>query len=624
MSLSLRRALFGIAVGVLLALLIAPQTRWLVLRQVSPGSFSSAEHNHQFVQSHPNDYPVQLAGQMEKSGQTQLEYARSLVPRFPENPSLRANILRYASLTLYMNRPEADGSLLSDNSPPQTFKLRPPIPEAELAAYDADAAAGERLDPDNAYFPFMRSIGLFAARKDAEGLAAIRRAGTKPAWREYLADEVEGHWRILDSYDGHHEAISAGAFQASVLFPQYQIMRAMARLVTERAVREEMAGQAEDGLTLRRSLAHVGDLMGTQGTTYITNLVGIAITSISRIRPGGAAPFKALPGENTSSSSPNPLSQRRLNAYCAYVTRLGHPEAAQQARAQSAAGEEVRQILSHQLTSGNVFDKITRLGAPFMAGPVLLIVFGLFLLLGLIGWAVSRLPRVRDRQPLPPGASVGIVGVLLLCLLTAGLLVGSGTLEDWSGFVFTLAVLLLVPLAITGLFAVLRPAFRRPFGHFLLAGGVTLAALAALFGLLFWLISHTYGFEGVNGSSSIGTLLTDTSGSSDDDSKRLLSGEALHLALGVLSAAALPVLLGLIFSLAARIKRVPVSAGVVQGFRLGTPLVLCLLAAGYAGLTLWTVRQENAANVALARSLHGEGQYGAQITGHIWPTTVQE
>ncbi len=603
MSLSLRRALFGIAVGILLALLLAPQTRWLVHRQISPASFYSVEHNRQFVQSHPNDYPVQLAGQPDFLKQTQVEYARSLVPRFPDNPSLRANILRYATTTLKLNRPDANGTLLLANSPPQKYTLSPPPPAAELAAFEADAAAGERLDPDNAYFPSMRSIGLFAAHKDAEGLAAIRRAGAKPAWREYFADEVEGHWRILDSYDGHHEAVGGAAFQASVLFPQFGPLRAVARLVTERAVREELAGYADDGLTLRRSLAHIGDLMRGQGASEITGLVGIAIMSITRIRPGGAAPLVALPGENNSSSNPNPLSQRRLDAYCAYVTRLGHPEAAQEARAQEAAEKQSQQIISASLDSGGVFQGLERLVLPLMAGPILLVVFGLFLLLGLIGGALSRLPRLRDRHPLPPGATFGIVGVLMLCLLAVCPLFSNNIVIDWSSSLFVLAVLLLVPLGITGIFAALRPPLRRPFGHFLLAGVVTLAVLAALFGVLFWLVSHAYGIDTVS-------LLT-----TDNTETPIITG--------VLSAAALPLLLCLVFSIAARVKRVPASVGVVQGFRLGTPLVLCLLAVGYGGLTLWMVRQENALNAALTQSLHGEGQYAAQLMDKTWPGAVQ-
>lgn len=617
MSLSIRRALVGIAVGILLALLVAPQTRWLVLRQISPGSFYSARHNRQFVQSHPNDYQIQLAGKPDNPAQTQLQYARSLVPRFPENPSLRANILRYASATLHLNRPEADGSLLSGNSPPQIFTPSPPTPAAKLATFDADAAAGERLDPDNAYFPFMRSIGLFAAHQDAAGLAAIRRAGTKPAWREYLTDEVEGRWRILDSYDGHHEAVGGAAISAAILFPQYQIMRAEARLITEKAIRAELAGQAEDGLTLRRSLAHVGNLMGTQGTTYITNLVGIAIASISRIRPGGAAPLKSLPDENHSSSLPNPILQRRLNAYCAYVTQLGHPEAAQGARAQAAAEKDVQQSLSRQFDSGGIFDQILRLSRPFIASSLLIAVFGLFLVLGVTGWLLNRLPRVRDRRPLPPGATPGIVGILMLCLLVACLLVSSNIVVDWPESLFILSVLLLVPLGITGIFTALRPTLRHPFGQFLAAGVVTVAVLAALSGLIFWLSSHTYGYH-INA-----TLTAALSGGGEPEPPSLLSGYVRNGVISVLLVQALPLLLALLFSIAARVKRVPVSVGLVHGFRLGTPLVLCLLAVGYGGLTLWMVRQENAVNTALTRSLHGEGQYAAEITGQAWPGAVR-
>ncbi|MDQ2688465.1 MAG: hypothetical protein M3Y28_11435, partial [Armatimonadota bacterium] len=198
-----------------------------------------------------------------------------------------------------------------------------------------------------------------------------------------------------------------------------------------------------------------------------------------------------------------------------------------------------------------------------------------------------------------------------LCLLF------KNTWGDVPTTLFSLAVLLLVPLAITAIFAALRPPLRRPFGYFCLAGSVTAAVLAVLFGLLFWLVSHTYAF---------GTGILLSTGLFRDghvDNPRLLNGDTLPIVIGVLSSVALPLLLCLVFSIAARVKRVPVSAGVVQGFRLGTPLVLCLLAIGYGGLTLWTVRQENAVNVAFAQFLHGEEQYTAQITGQAWPGAGQ-
>ena len=105
-----RLALSGLALGVLLALFIAPQTRWLVRLQTLPPSLAGGNYERQkaqFVEAHPNDYPVQLAGKTTSyDTQTQVQYARSLVTRFPESASLRANILRYALGNFHVYRAE--------------------------------------------------------------------------------------------------------------------------------------------------------------------------------------------------------------------------------------------------------------------------------------------------------------------------------------------------------------------------------------------------------------------------------------------------------------------------------------------------------------------------------------
>ena len=193
------------AASVLIVLLIAPPTRWLVRLQAFPGLVGGGPGRAGFVRDHPNDYQIQLGGQGDAPGQTPVQYARSLVPRFPDSPSLRANILRYATTDeVHLKRPEED-MLLASAAPQTPAGNSPggsrddPPDAAALAAFDADAAAGERLDPDNAYFPFMRAVGLFAANRDAEGQAAVLRAGTKTAWREYYQDEVEGRWRSPSS-----------------------------------------------------------------------------------------------------------------------------------------------------------------------------------------------------------------------------------------------------------------------------------------------------------------------------------------------------------------------------------------------------------------------------------------
>ena len=595
--------------------------------QLLPGLISDAQAQQRFVRDHPDDYPVQLAGPpaapaspypAETQYAGQLRYARGLVPRFPDSPSLRANLLRYATQTVRLSRPDSSGNLLSGKPDPAPDPKRdgPPPTPALLAAFDADAAAGERLDPDNAYFPFMRAVGLFAANRDAEGLAAVTRAGTRTAWREYGEDEVVGRWRVLDGVYERREAVRSMGVAAALLFPHYQVLRGAARLVTVKAVQEEQAGHRERGLALRRSVARCGDLMRAKGTSLITNFVGISITMISRLRPGGAA---AIPLTSAAVSSPaggSRLEQERLDLYCEYVTRLGRPDAAQEARAQDEDGARVRRLPFGTFLYSSRFQDFWRLTVSLVAGGVLVTLLAFLLLLGLAAWGLGRLPRLRERRPLPAGASFGAWAALVLSG-SALFFFHDTPPEDAWGVVFTVGVLLFVPLSLLSLYAVRRPLFRRPFGQAVLAGLVTLAALGVLGALAAW------GARGATDTLAAGQQIQELSGEEDDIGSGAFAVRMLWIFATLACLTVFPFLLAVALGIAARVKRVPVSSGLVGGFRLWVPPLVCLLAALYGGLTLWTVRQEDAVNYGLTRSLHGEGQYLAELSGEPWPGPVR-
>ncbi len=409
----------AVAVLILVALLVAPPTRWLLRLEAFPGLLGGGPGRQEFVRSHAQDYPIQLGGQTDYQGQTAVQYARSLAPRFPDNPSLRANILRYATQEeIHLNRPDSSGNLLSANPAPQSSagnypggsRDEPPT-APQLAAFDADAAVGERLDPDNAYFPFMRAVGLFAAHRDDAGLAAVERAGREHEWREYSGDEVEGRWRISEAALGGREGISRMATAGALLFPHYQKLRAAARLVAVKAVQAEQDGRPQEGLALRLSLARCGDLMRAQSTPLIGSLVGIAISAISRSRPGGvpaAARPQGVPADQ--------WAKERLDAYCEYVTRLGHPEAAREARAQDAAGSQVRRLISGDLIFGSRLLALARLSISLAVGWVLAANVLLLLLLSGLALGLSRLSPLRDRRAPPLAVSLGVALAVLLAL----------------------------------------------------------------------------------------------------------------------------------------------------------------------------------------------------------------
>ena len=533
----------AVAVFVFVALLLAPPTRWLVRIQAFPGLLDGGPGRQGFIQSHPDDYQVQLGGQTDFQKQTPVQYARSLVPRFPDNPSLRANILRYATQEeIHLQRPE-ENLLSADLAPQSTAGSYPggsrdePPAAPQLAAFDADAAAGERLDPDNAYFPLMRAVGLFAARRDDEGIAAVRRAGREHEWREYSEDEVEGHWRITEAVTGGREGVSRMAVAASLLFPQYQQLRAAARLVTVEAVQAEQDGRPQEGLALRLALAHCGDLMRAQSTSFIGSLVGIAISAVARSSPGGIPAVTRPPGVPAEQ-----WTRERLDVYCDYVTRVGHPEAAREARAQDAAGSQVRHLNLDDSVFGSRLADLMRLSIYLAVGWVLATNVLLLLLLGGLALGLGRLSPLRDRLAPPLLISLGVAAAVLLVL---------GGLGAWQ------------------------------------MHGLT--SLAQTFG------STLAGSEGTQAP----------------------------LALGLVFGVAVPLLLLVIFGIKAAVKHLPLSVGLVEGFRAAAPPLACAFALLYGGLTVWTAHQEGTVNAGLERALHGEAQALAAQEGKPWPGVVR-
>ncbi len=611
---TLRLTLLGLALGVLLALVIAPQTRWLVWAQLFPGRLTPGRYEQQkqaFVRSRPSDYQVQLAGKPDGTSVVQIAYARSLVSRFPNSASLRANILRYATLgAVHMHRNE---SYFVENAPIPAYDAapgHPPSTPAQLAAFDADAAAGERLDPDNAYFPFMRAIGLFAANRDAEGLAAVQRASTKHVWQEYYQDEAEGGWRISRTIYGGQETIAVAAVSASLLFPHYQQLRAVARIVVYKAVLDEQAGHFEAGLAKRNAIGRCGKVMEIKSTVLIGNLVGVAINSISRYRPGGAPPLAA----NTNLSDKEQM-QKRLDLYCAYVVKIGHPEAAAQARADVADWQQIRRITSHldDFYFGMGLSRINHLMVALIAGWIIFPAIFVLLALGLVAAGLKRLPRVQAGLPLPAGATVGFWGLVVTSAALIWVYFNAGPID----FPIYVPVLLLPPLLFIAFRVGFRPQSRRPIRTALLTVGVTLGALGLLAAVVSWQMRG--GMELITTMQQMLGLSADANGNPPATD----NVPWLQIALGVAVTLALPLLTAIVLSIWSRVKRVPASVGLIMGFQAIMPALVLGLMLVYAGLAVWTIRQEAQASYGLARSLHGEGQYLAQVHGLAWPGPVK-
>lgn len=555
-----------------------------------------------------NDVATRLASLSARdvARQARLE---ALLPRFGDRPALRAVLLRFATQGLVMVRRNDEQNVLTGEPPPPLAKgWRPPAaqnaPET-LAAFDAHAAAGERLDPNNAYFPLMRAVGLFAAHKDDEARAALLRAGDKPGWNDYLTDEADGLWRLSAAASGEEPgAVSRLALSAAILLPHCAQLRSVARLATVQAMTMEQAGQTEQAFALRRALARIGATMRVDGTFLITNLVGEAIRAIAGARPGGAPPLPDfVKGDERG--------RRIVDAYCAYLERIGHAEHARWYRAEAATRDQTRAVCADMMKSVAGGEPFWALLGWWAAGVLTLTNVVFVVLLGVgAAWLLRVSPRLRAGAPMTPAARTAIaLGMLAPPLV----LIAAKTPPEFGAPLVCGAVLLVLlgaMLALAGRHGGAR-AMGRALGlafvtALVVAGAGMLAANVAA-GPQSPLYACRQFSDWFSGSDNPGPL-----GLNND-------GALLFALQGAGMAVAVPALLIGALALVSRVVRVPVSVGVARGLRgLALP-VACALLLLYANLVVKTVEQETRVRGELAESMRHEGRYLARLAGKPWP-----
>ena len=214
---------------------------------------------------------------------------QKLVIDFPNEPASHAALARVACKfggSVGIGHPEEQEKL---SAKPQTsFARIPPSKPEDIALMAASCEAGERLDPENGYFPAMAAVAYLAADRDADARAALHRAAGKTVWHEYIDIELRGYERLAEKNGSAGNTITRTARMASIPFPHYAQLRALSRLMIARAMEAELAGDAKSGLETRKDVWKLGALMRTEGTSLICNLVGMAMTRIASARPDGA------------------------------------------------------------------------------------------------------------------------------------------------------------------------------------------------------------------------------------------------------------------------------------------------------------------------------------------------
>ncbi len=467
MRMGKRTASFACAATVIAVLACLPWSGWLVrlqLRAAAGGEMPNwaagktptageRERERQTASAHPGDFPLQLAAASqtrpgmwpesrdgrpmpdptEETAATQT--ARSLWnlrTRFADNPSLYANLLRYLTADGVRIHREAE---LQELEPPSketasVFRrgsARPQNTPEYLAWFDEAAAEGERLEPQNGYFPAMRSIGLFAAHRDDEALAAIHRASAKTEWREYSDDEVRGSWRLMALTYGEPGVFARYGQIASLLLFHYAPLRQATRLGTVQAIHQELNGNTGEGFQLRRDLARVGALMRTRSPLLIGSLVGNAIVETAQLRPGGAPALVRAKGTRPNSHVEEDAWESRVHeTYFRYLEHIGEPQEVDFIRAEVEASKRIDSILK-----ANNERELVRVLRPvaggWLVGTALLSSAIVILLLGAVSIAVQGSKRLTHKL-----ASASVISLCIIAVAGTMIFLGSSIITPWN------------------------------------------------------------------------------------------------------------------------------------------------------------------------------------------------
>lgn len=596
---------------VLVGLHLHPQTAWLIRTQwrvvlagagervgiAALGNLgTSLEERDRTIltlaQQHPERISVVLAAAfIQDDPKVAQRLCADLAKRFPREPAVTAGVLR-AWLTrnnsaLVPHRPQDEAVLQRRSSRSAwqrglTTSSPQPAPGV-VAQFIEQTQHGEAIDPDNAFFPAMRAVALFTVHRDQEALQALYLAATKRRWDDYHRAMVQGRHELLTLHYGSHPALGdfwTGQFYD---FPDLGALRRAAQLALAHAVRRELLGDGEGGFQIRRTLRTVVTQLRESGCFLLSPRTFME-------RPGG------LPVEALDDVKERVRGVALGCVYLDYLRHIGHPEEAVAVQSEQAAFRRARRQAAED--AENLYTPLVRPLLTWGWSLVFLVGACHFLILGAVAALLQRTGRVRANLPVHPGMRAALWLVLGVLPLSA-IVLASGTLfRSWA----------LYPAIGLGVFTLAQLVRTTPRGRRWRSAGwllTALAGLAALATLLYLPLSGPLALRSVVLGSTEGCGCGDP----DDDelATAVVSEPEARVAwngMAMMGMLCLPLALVVVLLVASRVRRVPVTVGLVCGIaRWSLPLFVALLI-NHALATVLLVSQEATLRATALESSH--------------------
>lgn len=277
----------------------------------------------------------------------------------------------------------------------------------EWPRYLADALAtlekGGELEPDNAFYDYLRAYFLFGDGRDEEALAALHAGTLKPRYDDHRA---EAGAALFTAYRraGWPELESRFAASAGLLFPHLSALRSLGRVAAFQGYRAERKGDHATALSRYEDVIHLGVCVRDQGRTNIEMLVGIAIQAIGwgdRYSPTEpeASELARLSGLVRTQRA----AELKRQAFQAYATAHGRPDLARRVEEEARRSQAYRERTRQQAARARFWHPRVEalLARAFRRGLVSL--FGAASLAGLgLLYLLAALPWGRRREGMIP------------------------------------------------------------------------------------------------------------------------------------------------------------------------------------------------------------------------------
>ncbi|MCX6381086.1 MAG: hypothetical protein NT023_16715 [Armatimonadetes bacterium] len=160
-----------------------------------------------------------------------------------------------------------------------------PLYPMPMEAYEA-VVQGEKLDPENAFFPLMRAIFIFSMPHesdpavDEQALQAIRTATQKSRYEDYLWNEAELVNQVYTRAYGKQSAIQVAALHEVVRAPHYLPISDLARILAYKAILSEGKGDYKQGIAYRRGILRFGRLL-QNSPSHLASLTGSSVIAMA-------------------------------------------------------------------------------------------------------------------------------------------------------------------------------------------------------------------------------------------------------------------------------------------------------------------------------------------------------